>query len=91
MNIYPVFHIDLLMLYKVTAEYGIPFKCLAPKTIDGQEECEVNEILARRRHGNKCQCQYLVSWKEHPRSDNSWVSEEDLHPLELLQEFHTTH
>ena len=38
MNIHPVFHVDLLMLYKVTAEYGILFKHPAPKTIDGQEE-----------------------------------------------------
>ena len=63
MNIHPVFHVDLLTPYKVTAEYGIPFKCLALKTIDGQEEYEVNEILVERRHGCKHQCQYLVSWK----------------------------
>ena len=44
-NIHPVFHVDLLMPYKVTAEYGIPFKCPAPKTIDGQEEYEVNVNL----------------------------------------------
>ena len=71
MNIHPVFHIDLSMPYKVTAEYSIPFKHPAPKTIDGQEEYEVNEILAERRHGHKHQCQYLVSWKGYPRSDNS--------------------
>ena len=91
MNIHPVFHVDLLMPYKVTAEYGIPFKCPAPKTTDGQEEYEVNEILAERRHGHKCQHQYLVSWKGYPGSDNSWVSKDDLHASELLQEFHTTH
>ena len=34
-NIHPVFHVDLLMPYKVTAEYSIPFKCLAPGTISG--------------------------------------------------------
>ena len=83
--------VDLLALYKVTAEYGIPFKHSAPKTIDGQEEYEVNEIFAERRHGCKHQHQYLVSWKGYPRSDNSWVSEEDLHASELLQEFHATH
>ena len=56
MNIHPVFHVDLLIPYKVTAEYSIPFKCPAPKTIDGQEEYEVNEISAKRRHGCKHQC-----------------------------------
>ena len=61
MNIHLVFHVDLLMPYKVTVEYSIPFKHPAPKTIDGQEEYEVNEILAKRRHGCKCQRQYLVS------------------------------
>ena len=61
MNIHPVFYVDLLMPYKVTAEYGIPFKCPAPETINGQEEYEINEILAERRHRHKCQCQYLVS------------------------------
>ena len=71
MNIHPVFHVDLLTPYKVTAEYGIPFKHPAPETIDGQEEYEVNEILAERRHGHKCQHQYLVSWKGYPGSDNS--------------------
>ena len=79
------------MPYKVTAEYSIPFKCPAPETIDGQEECEVNEILAERRHGHKCQHQYLVSWKGYPGLDNSWVNEEDLHTSELLQEFHAAH
>ena len=39
------------MPYKVTAEYGIPSKCPAPKTIDGQEEYEVNEILAEEDMG----------------------------------------
>ena len=53
MNNHPVFHVDLLMPYEVTAKYGIPFKCPAPETIDGQEEYEVNEILAERRHGLK--------------------------------------
>ena len=91
MNIHPVFHVDLLALYKVTAEYGIPFKHPAPETIDGQEEYEVNEIVAERRHGCKHQCQYLVSWKGYPGSDNSWVNEEDLHASELLQEFCTAH
>ena len=90
-NIHPVFHVDLLMPYKVTAEYSIPFKHPAPKTIDGQEEYEVNEILAKRRHGHKHQHQYLVSWKGYPGSDNSWVSKEDLHTSELLQEFCATH
>ena len=79
------------MPYKVTAEYGIPFKHPAPGTIDGQEEYEVNEILAKRRHGHKHQCQYLVSCKGYLGSDNSWVSKEDLHTSELLQEFHATH
>ena len=51
MNIHPVFHVDLLAPYKVTAEYGILFKHQAPETIDGQEEYEVNEILGERRHG----------------------------------------
>ena len=91
MNIHPVFHVDLLIPYKVTAEYSIPFKHPAPETINGQEEYEVNEILAKRRHGHKHQCQYIVSWRGYPRSDNSWVSKEDLHSSELLQEFHTTH
>ena len=85
MNIHSVFYVDLLMPYKVTAEYGIPFKHPAPETIDGQEEYEVNEILAKRRHRYKCQHQYLVSWKGYPGSDNSWVSKDDLHALEPLQ------
>ena len=64
MNIHPVFHVDLLIPYRVTAEYGIPFKYPAPKTIDGQEEYEVNEILAERRHGHKHQHQYLQLLKK---------------------------
>ena len=91
MNIHPAFHVDLLTPYKVTAEYSIPFKHPAPETIDGQEEYEVNEILAKRRHGCKHQCQYLVSWKGYPGSDNSWVSKDNLHTSELLQEFCTTY
>src|SRR5580692_10096902 len=89
MNIHPMFHIDLLMPYKETAEYSIPFKCLAPETIDGEEEYEIEEIISERRHGRKRQHQYLVSWKGYPRSDNSWVNETDINTPLLLAEFIT--
>jgi hypothetical protein len=88
MNIHNVFHVDLISPYTETAEYGIPFKRPAPETIEGEEEYEVDEIIAERKHGRKRQRQYLVRWKGYPASDNSWVSKDDLHAPELLQEFY---
>jgi len=45
MKIYNVFHIDLLILYHKTEEYGEIYMQPPPELIDGEEEYEVEEII----------------------------------------------
>ena len=89
MKIHNVFHMDLLLLYKETEQYGMPFTCLPP-IINSEEEYEIENILDARWHGRGRKLQYLVHWKGYPHSDNSWIDHKDLHAPDLLKEFYTS-
>ena len=82
-----VFHIDLLIPFNETNEYGQAFSQPPPELIDGEEEYEVEEIIKHRRSGRNRKQEYLIKWKEYPASDNTWVKENDLHAPELLAEY----
>ena len=84
-----ILHIDLLMPYKETEAYGKPFT-RPPPVIEGEEEYEIEAILAARRHGRRCKLQYLMHWKHYPNSDNSWIDHSDLNAPELLKEYYST-
>jgi hypothetical protein len=87
MKIHNVFHIDLLVPYMETEAYGESFPQPPPEIVEGEEEYEVEEIIADRQTGRKRKKQYLVKWKGYPMSENSWVDEKDLHAPTLLQEY----
>jgi hypothetical protein len=87
MKIHDVFHIDLLTPYQETQAYGINYPRPPPELMEGEEEYEVEEIVADRKHRNKQQ--YLVKWVGYPYSDNSWVNANDLHAPELLARYHS--
>ena len=70
MKIHNVFHTDLLLPYKETEQYGMPFT-RPPPIIDSEEEYEIKNILDARRHGRGRKLQYLVHWKGYPHSDDS--------------------
>jgi len=70
MKIHDVFHVDLLLPYKETEAYGMPFTH-PPPIIDSEEEYKIEAILDSRRKGRGRQLQYLVHWKGYPHSDDS--------------------
>jgi len=87
MKIHNVFHIDLLILYHETEEYGETYMQPPPELIDREEEYEVEEIINTCWKGCNKKLQYLVRWKGYPSSKNSWVDKDDLHAPELLAEY----
>ena len=87
MKIHNVFHIDLLIPYHETEEYGETYTQPPPELIDGEEEYEVEEIINSHRKGCNKKLQYLVRWKGYPSSKNSWVDKDNLHVPELLAEY----
>jgi len=89
MRIHNIFHIDLLLPYKETEAYGMPFAQPPPVIDHGQEEYEIESIIKSRRKGHGHKLQYLMHWKGYPKSDDLWVNREDLHAAELLQEFNS--
>ena len=88
-KIHNVFHVDLLTPYVKTQTYGENYPQPPPEIIDGEEEYEVEMIIddCYIRQGWKRKKQFLVKWEEYPRSENSWVSEEDMHAPGLLTDY----
>ena len=85
-RIHPVFHASLLTAFKETDEHGLNFTNPSPDLIDGEEQYEVEAILAHRRRGRGYQ--YLIKWVGYSSSENMWRSTEDLKgSLELLQTY----
>ena len=89
MKIHNMFHMDLLLPYKETEQYGMPFTC-PPPIIDSKEEYKIENILDARHHRQGCKLQYLIHWKGYPHSDNLWIDHKDLHAPDLLKEFYTS-
>ncbi len=90
MKIHDVFHVNLLMPYKETEQYGTPYTRPPPVIDQGEEEYEIESITSDRKFRRNQKKQYLVHWKGYLSSDNSWVDHEDLHAPEILQEYLTT-
>ncbi|KAF7116923.1 hypothetical protein CNMCM5793_005553 [Aspergillus hiratsukae] len=74
-RIHPVFHVSLLKPWTGRVGSETPAKP-QPIIVDGEEEWEVERILADRTiRGQK---QYLVKWKGWPSYENSWQTKDDL-------------
>jgi len=89
MKIHNVFHTDLLLPYKETEQYGMPFT-QPPPIINSKEEYEIENILDARHYGRRQKLQYLVHWKGYPHSDNSWIDHKNLHAPDILADFMLT-
>jgi len=89
MKIHNVFHMDLLLPYKETEQYGMPFT-QPPPIIDSEEEYEIENILDAWHYGRRRKLQYLVHWKGYPHSDDSWIDHKDLHAPDALADFMLT-
>jgi hypothetical protein len=86
-KLHPVFHIDLLTPYRETEFHGANYDKPPPDLIDGEEEYEVERIVASRHFGRGHKLQYLVKWKGYPDAENQWVAKEDVFAEDAIREF----
>jgi hypothetical protein len=86
-KLHPVFHVDLLTPYRETEFHGANYDKPPPDLIDGEEEYEVERIVASRHFGRGHKLQYLVKWKGYPDAENQWVAKEDVFAEDAIREF----
>ena len=48
------------------------------RSVDNEEEYEVEKILDSQLFSRCKQLQYLIKWKGYPESDNMWVDKDDV-------------
>ena len=86
-RLHPVFHASLLSPFTATPEHGPSFPEPPPDIVEGEEEYEIEAILAHRGKGQRQQ--YLVQWKGYPSSENQWLPDKELrrNALDLLNEY----
>ena len=86
-KIHPTFHATtLLSWYWETNVHGPKYLPPLPDLIDGQEEHEVEVLLAHKRHGKGYV--FLVKWVGYPSLENSWEPEKNLsNAKQLLQTY----
>ncbi len=66
------------------------FTCPPPDLIEGEEEFEVERIVAHRTFGRSKCLQYLIKWKGYPESDNSWEPADQVHAPDLIKHYRST-
>src|SRR6266481_5924549 len=86
-RIHDVFHASLLTPYHETAAHGPNFTRPPPDLIDGEEEYEVERIVAHRQFGRSRRLQYLIKWKGYPESDNTWEPADQVHAPDLIKHY----
>jgi hypothetical protein len=86
-KLHPVFHVDLLTPYRETEFHGTNYDKPPPDLINGEEEYEVERIVASRRFGRGHKLQYLIKWKGYPDAENQWVAKEDVFAEDAIREF----
>src|SRR6266436_3597460 len=88
-RIHDVFHASLLNPYHKTEAHGPNFTCPPPDLVEGEEEFEVERIVAHRTFGRSKSLQYLIKWKGYPKSNNSWEPADQVHAPNLLKHYHS--
>ena len=90
-RIHPIFHASLLSPYHETKEHGPSFPQPPPDVIEGEEEYEIEAIVAHRGQGQRRQ--YLVKWAGYPDSENQWLPTKELtrNAAEILNDYQQLH
>ena len=86
--IHNTFHVSKLRRYISNDDELFPGRSLKPMPdiIDGNEEYEVEAILADKRVGNTTK--YLVKWKGFGSDENTWEPESHLvHAKKILEDY----
>ena len=60
-----------------------------PVLVDGEEEYKVEAVINSRLFRGRLQ--YLIQWKGYSYEHNSWEDATDVHSLELVVGFYSTH
>ena len=89
-RIHNVFHTSLLMPYHETHAHSPNFTQPPPDLINGEDEYEVNRILAHRQFGWSKKLQYLIKWKGYPESDNTWEPTDQVHAPQIIKHYQST-
>jgi Chromo (CHRromatin Organisation MOdifier) domain len=85
-NVHNVFHATLLTPFKETEAHGPAFLKPPPDVIDGEEEWEVERILAHRKRGRGYQ--YLVHFKGYSNAEDKWLPAKNLeNSSEMLDKY----
>ncbi len=86
-RIHDVFHASLLMPYHETHAHGPNFTCPPPDLINGEDEYEVEWIVAHRQFGQSKKLQYLIKWKGYPESNNTWEPADQVHAPLIVKHY----
>ncbi len=86
-RIHDVFHASLLNSYHETTVHSPNFTRPPPDLIEGEEEFEVERIVAHRKFGRSKRLQYLIKWKGYPESDNTWEPADQVHAPQLVKHY----
>ena len=92
MRIHPVFHSGLLIPYKQGNYSGrTTLNRPDPEVIEGEEEYEIEAILAHRGKGQRQQ--FLVKWLGYADSENEWLPTRELsrNAKDILTAYRKTH
>ena len=90
-SIHPVFHVSLLTPYIETDAHGPNFSQPPPDLTKGEGEYEVEAIRNHQCFGKNKRLQYLLKWKGHPESNNTWEPVEQLHAPDLVKQYYKHH
>ena len=91
MQIYPVFHVSQLKLYRKPVNEKQRYSKPGPIVTPEGEEFEVDEIVRHRKgkRGKKTKIEYLVFWKGYPAHEATWELEEHVQNApEKIEEYY---
>ena len=89
--IHDMFHANLLTPYHETMAHGPNFLAPPPDIIEGEMKYKVKRILDSQHVGRGRRLEYLVRWKGYSKADDSWEPRQNIHALDLPQQFHTAY